>query len=199
MSQTKITRRNRLGLILKLLIGVGLLLFTIAIFVGIPGVADLPRTAYNYSRRSPVTIMWNGVEFSLPPPWFRLGQNEQIKGTVTFFRDQFPWAERQFSLITFKPPFPNDFAANPENGLQRWEQLNQSLWSIPNTDPRLISYSYSTTHGTNNDFRCANTISDLRGERLRKIECIETRLGGKLNGAIQSRRNRTSTLLAHGF
>ena len=131
MSQTKITRRNRLGLILKLLIGVGLLLFTIAIFVGIPGVADLPRTAYNYSRRSPVTIMWNGVEFRLPPPWFRLAQNEQIEGTVTFFRDQFPWAERQFSLITFKPPFPNDFAANPENGLQRWEQLNQSLWSTP--------------------------------------------------------------------
>src|SRR4029077_8602745 len=71
MSQAQISGRNSLVLLLKFLVGAGLL-FIIFIFVAIPGVKDLPRTIYNYSRRSPLIIVWNGVEFRLPPPWFRL-------------------------------------------------------------------------------------------------------------------------------
>src|SRR5579884_2251161 len=99
------TERNSLGLPLKLLTGAGLL-FIIFILVAIPGVRDLPRAIYNYSRRSPLRITWNGMEFRLPPPWFRLGNREQVRGTLTFFRDQFPTAKHKFSSITFKPPFP---------------------------------------------------------------------------------------------
>jgi hypothetical protein len=64
MSQAPITGRNPLRLLLKLLIGAGLL-FIIFISVAIPGVGDFPRALYNYSRRSPLIIVWNGAEFKL--------------------------------------------------------------------------------------------------------------------------------------
>jgi len=84
----------------KLLTGAGLLLI-IVFFATIPGASDLPRSTYNYARWWDVTVTWNGVGFKLPPPWFRLGNKAQVPGTVTFFRDQFPWAKRSFSSITF--------------------------------------------------------------------------------------------------
>jgi len=181
MSQAQITRRNSLGLLLKFLIGAGLL-FIIVISVAIPGVGDLPRTVYNYSRRSPLIIVWNGVEFKLPPPWFRLGNKEQVEGTVTFFRDQFPWAEREFSSITFKPPFPNDFGQNPEEGLRRWEQLNKEIWFVPNPYPKVINYYYSKAHSARNEFRCANTVLQMaRGEKSMKIDCIEIGSGWRFD------------------
>jgi hypothetical protein len=138
---------------------------------------DLPRTAYNYCRRSAVTIRWNGVEFKLPPPWFRLGKKEQVEGTVTFFRDHFPWAELMFSSITFEPPFPSDFAQNPEDGVRRWEQLKNKIWSGPTAYPRVINSHYSEVHSAKHEFRSANTVKMLQSEKLIEIDCIETRSG----------------------
>jgi hypothetical protein len=166
-----------LAVAVKLLIGAGLLLI-IVFFVAIPGTRDIPRSMYNYSRWWDATIRWNGVEFKLPPPWFRLRKKEQVPGTVTFFRDQFPWAERSFSSITFKEPFPSDFAQNPENGLRKWEQLRNKIWSYPNPYPKVIGHYYSMAYGSKNEFRCANTeLQMARGEKLMEIDCIETRSG----------------------
>jgi hypothetical protein len=170
------TGRNPLRLLLKVLLGAGLLLI-IVFFAVIPGTMDLPRTTYNYCRRSAVPIRWNGVEFKLPPPWFRLGTKEQVEGTVTFFRDHFPWVEQVFSSITFEPPFPSDFAQNPEDGLRRWEQLKNTIWSGPTAYPRVINSYYSEVHSAKHEFRCANTVKMLQSEKLIEIDCIETRSG----------------------
>ena len=180
MSQAQISGSNSLVLLLKFLAGAGLL-FIIFIFVAIPGVKDLPRTIYNYSRRSPLIIVWNGVEFKLPPPWFRLGNKEQVDGEVTFFRDQFPSAQHVFSSITLKPPFSNDFAQDPEKGLGRWEHLHDSVWSIPNAYPKVITSYYSNAYRAKHAFRCANTVLQVRGETLMNIDCIETRDGWRFD------------------
>ena len=59
-----------MGIPSKLLIGAALLFIVIiAVVCGI----YLARPAYNYYRRSPASMIWNGVEFKLPPPWFRRG------------------------------------------------------------------------------------------------------------------------------
>jgi len=167
------------GIPSKLLIGAALLFIVIiAVVCGI----YLARPAYNYCRRSPASIIWNGVEFKLPPPWFRLGNKEQVAGAVTFFRDQFPWAEREFSSITFKPPFPNDFGQNPEEGLRRWEQLNKEIWFVPNPYPKVINYYYSKARSAKNEFRCANTVLQMqRGEKVMDIDCIETDSGWRFD------------------
>ena len=162
--------------LLKVLIGLGLL-FIIIIFVAVPGVIHLPRTAYHYARLSPVTIRWNGVQFKLPPPWFRPGEKEQVEGTVTFFRDHFPWGEQAFSAITFKPPSPHDFAQNPQEGLRRWEQLKNKIWSVPNPYPKVIDSYYSEVHSAQHEYRCADTVRMAQSEKLIEIDCIETRSG----------------------
>jgi len=176
MSQVQITGRNSLVLLLKLLIG-AVLLFIIFIFVAIPGVSDLPRAIYNFSRRSPLIIVWNGMELKLPPPWFRLGSKEQVDGEVTFFRDQFPSAQHVFSSITLKPPFSNDFAQDPEKGLGRWERFHDSVWSFPTAYPKVVTSYYSNAYRANHAFRCANTVLQVGDERLMNIDCIETRDG----------------------
>jgi hypothetical protein len=166
-----------LALVVKLLIGAGLLL-TIVYFAFIAGALDVPRTTYNNARWWDVTITWNGVEFKLPPPWFRLGKTAQVPGTVTFFRDQFPWAEQGFSSITFKAPFSSDFAQNPEDGLRKWEQLRNKIWSTPNPYPEVIGHSYFRVHGSKNEFRCANTELQMEeGDKLMEVDCIEARSG----------------------
>jgi hypothetical protein len=176
MSQAKITGRKVLKLLLKVLLG-AVVLFIIVFLVAVPGTMDLPRSAYNYCRLSAVTIRWNGVEFQLPPPWFRVGKREQVPGTVTFFRDHFPWVEQVFSSITFTPPFPNDFAQNPEEGLRRWEQLKNKIWSVPNPYPKVIDSYYSEVHSAKYEYRCANTVRMAQSEKLIEIDCIETRSG----------------------
>ena len=87
-----------------------------------------------------------------------------------------------FSSITLKPPFGNDFAQNPENGLRRWEQLNNSVWSIPNPYPKVTNFYYSNAHTAKNEFRCANTVLQMqRGEKLMDIDCIETGSGWRFD------------------
>jgi hypothetical protein len=190
--------RSSLGLRLILLIGAGLL-FIIFLSAAIPGVADLPRATYNYSRRSPLIVMWNGMEFKLPPPCFRLGNKAQVAGSVTFFRDQFPSVAHAFSSITFKPPFPNDFGQNPEGGLQRWEQLNNSLWAIPNPHFQVINHYYSNARTAKNEFRYANTVLQTPVEKLMKIDCTETRRGWRFDyeGRIEDVPEAMS-ILEHG-
>src|SRR5258705_9385077 len=163
MGEARISAWNSWVHLLKFLLGAGLL-FIICVFVPSAGVKDLPRTTYNYSRRSPLIIVWNGVEFKLPPPWFRLGNKEQVDGEVTFFRDQFPLAQHVFSSITLKPPFSNDFAQDPEKGLGRWEHLHDSVWSIPNAYPKVITFYYSNAYRAKHAFRCANTVLQVGDE-----------------------------------
>jgi hypothetical protein len=59
--------------------------------------------------------------------------------------------------ITLKPLFSNDFAQDPEKGLGRWEHLQDSMWSIPNAYPKVItSYSVresSSEHWDEAEFR----------------------------------------------
>lgn len=176
---SQISRRNSLVLLLKFLVCAALL-FIIFIFVTIPGFKDLPRTIYNYSRRSPLIMAWNGVEFKLPP-WFRLGNKEQVNGEVTFFRDQFPSAQHVFSSITLKPPFSNNFAQDPENGLVRWEHLHDSVRSIPNAYPKVVTSYYSNAYTAKHAFRCANTVLQVGGETLMNIDCIETHDGWRFD------------------
>jgi len=173
----ELTLRLVLRLLMKLLMGVRVL-SVIVFFAAVPGARDLPRSLYNSARWWDITISWNGVKFKLPPPWFPLGKEEQAAGTLTFFRDQFPWAERNFSAITFKEPFAGDFSQNPKDGLRRWEQLKDSIWSKPISYPKVIGHYYSTAHGSKNEFRCANTEQQFEsGEMHMEIECIETRNG----------------------
>lgn len=164
---------------MKWLIRIALFLFLIilVLFSAFPGFANLPRTAYNYSRRSPVVIRWNGTGFHLPPPWFRLGKRDQVEGTVTFFRDHFPWSAGVFSSITFREPFAGNFSQNPQEGLRRWEQLNDSVWSVPDSNPKLIDHSYSAAHSANNEFRCTNTALLAGSEKIIRMDCIETHAG----------------------
>lgn len=176
MSQAQVNGRKLAVLPLKFLVGAGLL-FIIFISIAIPGVKDVPRTIYNYSRRSPLIVVWNGVQFKLPPPWFRLGNKEQADGEVTFFRDQFPSALHAFPSIILKPSFSNDFAQNPEKGLGRWEQLQDSVSSIPHPYPRVISFYYSNAYWGKHSFRCANMVLQVGSETLVNIDCIETHDG----------------------
>ena len=197
--QAKMIDRSSLGLLPILLTGAGLL-FVVFIFVAIPRAGDLPRAIYNYSRRSPLIIVWNGVEFKLPPPWFRLADKEQVEGTVTFFRDQFPLARHTFSSITFKPPFPDIFGQDPEGGLRRWEQLNNSLWAITNRHFQVVNHYYSNARTENNEFRCANTVLQTPGEKLIKIDCTETRRGWRFD--YEGRPEdvpEAMSILEHGF
>jgi len=180
MTEAQISSRNSVVLLLKCLIGAALVSI-IVISVAILGVEHLPRTIYNYSRRSPLIIVWNGVEFKLPPPWFRLVNKQQVDGEVTFFRDQFPSAQHVFSSITLKPPFSNDFAQDPEKELGRWEHLHDSIRSIPNAYPKVITSYYSNAYRAKHAFRCANTVLQVRGETLMNIDCIETRDGWRFD------------------
>lgn len=77
--------------------------------------------------------------------------------------------------------FNKDFAQDPENGLGRWEHLHDSVWSIPNAYPRVITSYYSNAHTVKHAFRCANTVLQLGGERLMNIDCIETRDGWRFD------------------
>jgi hypothetical protein len=106
---------------------------------------------------------------------------EQAKGTVTFFRDQFPSATHSFSSITFKPPFPNNFGQDPEGGLRRWERLNDALWAIPNRHVQVVNHYYSNARTAKNEFRCANTVLQTPGEKLMTIDCTETRRGWRFD------------------
>jgi hypothetical protein len=193
--QAKMIGRN--SLLLIALIGLLLIIF---ISAAIPGAGHLPRAIYNYSRRSPLTITWNGAEFKLPPPWFRLGNEEQVEGTVTFFRDQLRPDARAFSSITFKPPFPDDFSQNPEVGLRRWEQLNNSLWAISNQRFQVVNHYYSDARTARNEFRCANTLLQTPGGRLMKIDCAETRRGWRFDyEGSQEDVPEAMSILEHAF
>ena len=152
------------------------LIFSIAIVSGI----YLGRPLYNHYRSSAISISWNGTEFSLPPPWFR-PDTSRIDGQVTFFRDHFPWAQHVFSSITLKPRFSNDFVQDPEEGLGQWEHLQDSMWSIPNAYPKVITSYYSNAHSAKHAFRCANTVLQMGGERLMNIDCIESRDGWRFD------------------
>ena len=56
-----------------------------------------------------------------------------------------------------------------------------SVWSIPNAYPKVITSYYSNAYRAKHAFRCANTVLRVGGETFMNIDCIETRDGWRFD------------------
>lgn len=145
------------------------------------------RSAYIYYHRRGEAVVWQGMEFRLPAPWFRVSYTD---APAVFLRDQLPGSSghgipqesgRSFAIISLLPA-DSDFAQVPDTALTRWEQASRALASWKNPLFIVTEDTFTNTRNANGEFRCANLVMRGRDNKVYvDVECISIRGGWRFD------------------